>query len=69
MVGVYEGKVRVSHAGQRVELGAGESGRTDASGVRELTPAEERAAEAARASQATDAPGRRGEQEPGAECC
>lgn len=57
VVGVYEGKVRVSHAGQRVELGAGESGRTDASGVRKLTPAEERAAEAARASQATtDAP-------------
>lgn len=32
-VGVYEGKVAVSHAGERVELGAGETAQAGASGV------------------------------------
>jgi hypothetical protein len=38
VVGVYEGKVAVSRAGQSVDIGAGEGARADASGVRKTEP-------------------------------
>jgi ferric-dicitrate binding protein FerR (iron transport regulator) len=48
VVTVYEGRVKLSHANQEVELGAGEAGRLDGSGPRKLGDAAEiGAAEAA----------------------
>ncbi len=40
VVGVYEGKVRLTHAGQSVELGSGESAGADGSGVSRLAAGE-----------------------------
>ena len=47
-VGVYEGQVAVSHAGQSVDVAAGEGARADANGVRRTDAAESAEAEESR---------------------